>query len=183
MSLAQLLGSHYTNQCRGKNHRQIVLPQGAAGGVLCRGAQITAGAALTYGVWVDVALQALITTDTLVVGVVLDTPSATGTVEVWTVDIGSTLSVNAAGAVTNYADAAAVNGVGAAVIAAHRAEVRYEFASDAGVFQPVMLEYPVLIPNGVGILARGYTVGGSNGGADTLYVSVILVQSYEGRIA
>jgi hypothetical protein len=182
MSLSQLLGSHYTNQCRGRNHRQIVLPQGAAGGVLCRGVQATVGGALTYGDWVDVALQALITTDTLVVGVVLDTPSANLAADITTVDIGSTLSVNAAGVVTNYANAAAVNAVPAAVIAAHRAEIRCEVASDAGVFQPVMLEYPVLIPNGVGILARVYDVA-DVGAHDSVYVSAILVQSFEGRIA
>jgi len=182
MSLAQLLGSHYTNQCRGRNHRQIVLPQGAAGGVLCRGAQASVGGALSYGDWVDVVLQALITTDTLVVGVVLDTPNVNMAADIATIDIGSTLSVNAAGAVTNYAAAANVNAVPAAVIAAHRAEVRYEFASDAGVFQPVMLEYPILIPSGVGILARVYDVN-DTGAHDSVYVSVILVQSFEGRIA
>jgi len=176
MSLAQLLKAHYANQNRGVNLKQFVLPQ--TEGSDCDGATITAGAALTYGAWVDVALQALITTDTLIVGVVLDSPSATGIGEIWTIDIGSTLA-----GVVNYATAAAVNAVPAAVIAAHRAEVRLELVTDAGIFQPVMLEYPVLIPNGVGILARGYTVSGSDGGADTVNVSVLLVQGFEGRIA
>lgn len=178
MSLSQLLNSHYTNKCRGKNHRQIVLPQGAAGGVACRGVQATVGGALTYGDWVDVAAQALITTDTLVVGVVLDTPSANLAADIATVDIGCTLSLG-----TNYADAAAVIAAGAGAIAgAHRAEVRFEVASDAGVFHPVMLEYPVLIPSGTGILARVYDVN-DVGAHDSVYVSVILVQSFEGRMA
>jgi hypothetical protein len=182
MSLAQLLASHYTNKNRGQNHRQIVLPQGPAAGVLCRGAQAAVGGPLTYGDWVDVVLQALITTDTLVVGVVLDTPNVNMAADIATIDIGSTLSVNAAGAVTNYAAAANVNAVPAAVIAAHRAEVRYEFASDSGIYHPVMLEYPVLIPSGAGILARVYDVN-DTGDHDSVYVSVILVQTFEGRMS
>jgi len=181
MSLSQLLKAQYTNQNRGQNLRQIALPQ-AVGAINCDGIAIQDGGALTYGDWVDVALQALITTDTLVVGVVLDTPSATGIGEIWTVDIGSTLCTVGA-TTTNYATAAAVNAVPAAIIAAHRAELRFELVTDAGILQPVMLEYPVLIPNGVGILARGYTVSGSNGGADTVQVSVLLVQGFEGRMS
>lgn len=184
MSLAQLVKSHYTNKFRGVNLKQIVLPQGAAGEEKCIGATVTAGAAVTtWGVWVDVAVKALIDTDTLVVGVVVDSPSATG-VEIWTIDIGNTLSVDADGAVFNYPAANDINtsGVLAAIAVAHRAEIRFEIAGNTGIFQPVMLEYPILIPRRVGILARGYTVSGSDGGADTIGVSVLCVQYFEGRM-
>jgi len=190
MSLAQLLAAHYTNQNRGKNHRQLVLPQGAAGGVLCCGATALVGGARTYGVWVDVATQAQITTDTLVVGVVLDsfdTDNDDGIqADIYTIDIGCTLSVDANGNPYNYDDAATINALAAAIIAAaHRAEVRYEAVTAVGVLQPVMLEYPILIPSGVGILARVYDVNdaGGTGDHDQVNVSVILVQQFEGRMA
>lgn len=182
MSLAQLLASHYTNKNRGRNHRQIVLPQGAAGAAACRGVQAEVGGALTYGDWVDLALLALITTDTLVVGVVLDTPNVNLAADIATIDIGCTVCT-VAGVTTNHANAAAVIAAGALTIAAaHRAEIRCEVASDAGVFQPVMLEYPILVPSGVGILARVYDVA-DVGDHDSVYVSAILVQNFEGRIA
>jgi len=181
MSLAQLLSSHYTNKNRGKNHRQIVLPQGAAGAVACRGVQCAVGGALTYGAWVDVALPALITTDMLVVGVVLDTPSLNLAADVTTVEIGSTLCT-VAGVTTNYANAAAVNAAGAPTIAAAwRAELRFEVASDAGLFHPATMEYPVLVPQGTGILARVYDVN-DVGNHDSVYVSVLLVHDFEGRL-
>lgn len=181
MSLAQLLASHYTNKNRGKNHRQIVLPQGAAAGVACRGALVTVGGALTYGDWVNVALPALIDTDMLVVGVALDTPSANLAADIPTVSIGCTLCT-VAGVTTNYANAAAVIDAGAlAIAAAWRAELRFEFVTDAGVFHPVTMEYPVLIEQGCGILARVYDVNDA-GVHDTVYVSVFLVHNFEGRM-
>lgn len=188
MGLAKLLEAHYTNQIRGKNLKQIVVPQ-AVGAGNCIGETIEVGGALTYGAWVDITNAAIadIGTDTLVVGVVVDTPTVSSAADIWTIDIGCTLSVDAAGLVFNYADAAAViAGLGPAIAAAHRAEIRMELASDSGIYQPVMLEYPVLIPSGVGILARGYDVADASAGAephDQLNVSVLLVQNFKGRIA
>jgi hypothetical protein len=181
MSLAQLLDSHYTNKNRGKNHRQIVLPQGAAGGVACQGVLCQVGGALTYGAWVDVAIPALITTDMLVVGVALDTPNVNLAADITTVAIGSTLCT-VAGVTTNYANAAAVIAAGAlAIAAAWRAELRYEFVTDAGAFTPITMEYPILVPQGTGILARIYDVA-NVGAPDSLRVSVFLVHDFEGRM-
>lgn len=164
MSLSQALKAHYSNKNRPLNSRQIVLP-GVGTGI---GATVTAANNPLLGTWIDVALLALITTDTLIVGAVLDTPSAGC---ILSLDIGSTWAAG-----TNYANAAAVNAVPAAVIAAHRAWVRTEIATDVGVIEPIMLTFPIWIPNGSGILARGYTVGG----AETVNVSVICLQNFEG---
>lgn len=158
MGLKTTIDRIFTNKYRGDALRQIVLP-GIATGI---GATVTTGGALTYGVWVDVALLAAITLDTLVVGIAFDTPSGA---EIFTIDIGSC---------QGFANAAALNGGGApAIAAAQRAVTRIEIASDAGGYVPVYLQNPVFIPAGVGIVARGYSVSG----ADTLNISVICLQN------
>lgn len=164
MSLSQALKAHYSNKNRPLNSRQIVLP-GVATGI---GATVTAANNPLLGTWIDVAAIADITTDTLVVGVLIDTPSAGC---ILSLDIGSTWAAG-----TNYDDATAVNAVPAAIVAAHRAWVRTEIATDAGIIMSIMLTFPVWIPNASGILARGYTVAG----AETLNVSVICLQNFEG---
>lgn len=152
------------------NVRQIVLPAGAA-------VTTTANVAgSTYGVWVDVALLATVLLPTLIVGVVVSAPSA---LDVYTVDIGSTLVLGVA-----YANAAAVIAAGAAVIAAaHRAEVRAEYAvitvTAVGTYGWVggylSLAQPVLIPAGVGVIGRCY---GITAAAVTIDVSVVCVQGW-----
>ena len=163
MSVTQLLKAHYDNKNRPVLPRQIVLP-GIGTGI---GATITAANNPLLGTWIDVALIAAVTEDTLIVGVLLETPSAGA---IFSIDIGCTLS----GGVI-YANAAAVNAVPAAIITAHRAWIRLEVATDAGPIDPVMLEFPVFIPNATGILARGYTVGGG----ETANISVLCVQGWE----
>lgn len=148
----------FVDQFRPDNLRQFVLP-GAATGI---GVATAAGGAKTYGAWVDLALLAAITQDTLIVGVVLDTPSA---LEVYTIDIGSCIG---------YANAAALNAVPAAIIAAHRAEVRAGVITAAGLVGTLYLSTPVFIPAGVGILARMYNVVG----AATINVSAICLQNF-----
>jgi hypothetical protein len=159
MGEAQTIKAFYNDKIRPANLRQLVLP-GIGTGI---GATITAGNNPALGVWIDVALLAAVTADTMVVGLVMDTPSAA---VVWTVGIGSC---------EGYVNAAALNGVAAAVIAAHRAWVRIHIQTDAGINAPVMLDFPVFIPNGVGILARGYTVAGGQ----TANISVLCVQGFE----
>lgn len=163
MGFSNVVKSIYTNQFRPEYIRQVVLPAGAA-------ATLTADAAgSTYGVWADVALLATVEADTLVVGVVLSNPSAT---DVFTVDIGSC---------AGYINAGTLNAVPAAVIAAHRAEVRIdntitvitavgEFVSYGG-YMP--LPFPVWIPSGVGILGKCYGVSAV---AVTIDASVVCVQ-------
>lgn len=153
----------YANFFRSDTCRQITLPATGAGAGTGVGAVATSGAALTWGVWIDVALLAAVVLDTLIVGIAVDTPSGA---EVFTIDIGSC---------AGYANAAAVNGAGAAAIAAaHRAETSVEIATDAGGYVPIYLPVPVWIPAGVGILARISTVSG----ADTLGIKAICLQNY-----
>ena len=159
MGLKTLLKAHYLNKDIGVNQRMIVLPDITTG----IGATITAGNNPLLGTWIDVALLAAVTEDTLIVGVVPDTPSA-----------GCVISVDI-GCATTYANAAAVNGVAAAIIAAHRAWVRLEVATDAGPLMPVKLEFPVWIQSGTGIIARGYTVAGGQ----TVNISVLCVQGWK----
>ncbi|MDO9580502.1 MAG: hypothetical protein Q7J06_08040 [Bacteroidales bacterium] len=130
--------------------RQIVLPATAS-------VTTTGGAANTYGAWVDVALLATVTEDTLITGISVSAPSAAG---VFTVDIGSCVG---------YADAAAVIAAGAAAIAAaHRQEVRIEYGivvitavGEIGWLGGYCkLDSPISIPAGVGILARQKSVAG-----------------------
>jgi hypothetical protein len=174
MGLGNNVESLLNNAWRNDTGRQIVLP-------VAQSPQLTANAAgLTYGNWADIALLATIVVDTLVVGVVVHTPSA---IDEYTVDIGSTL----VGGVI-YANAAAVNGAGGAVIAAaHRQEVRvlggvYTFGGAAAgstavdvVQGYVPLRTPVYIPGGVGIIGRCY---GFTAAAVTCRVSVVCLQGF-----
>ena len=146
--------------------RQLTLPAGAA-------VTLTANVAgSTYGVWADVALAATILAPTLVAGVVVSAPSAT---DVFTVDIGSCLG---------FANAAAVIAGGApAIAAAHRAEVRIDWAivvvtavgeyARYGGFIP--LTFPISIPAGVGIIGRCY---GVTAAAVTIGVSLVCVTGF-----
>jgi len=142
--------------------RQIVLPDETT----AVGATATMGNNPLFGAWVDVALLAAVTLPTLVVGVCIDTPSATA---IYTIQIGSC---------AGYVNAAALNAVPAAVIAAFRASIRFHYlivgAAGYTIHPIVMLPFPVFIPAGVGILARGYTVAG----AETINVSVLCLQGF-----
>lgn len=171
MGLAQLLKAHYSNKNLPLNLRQIVLPDATT----AIGATVTVGGALTTGAWINVALAAAVTTDTLVVGVVVDTPPAN--MDIWTLDIGSCLVAG-----TNYANAAALEtAITATTITdaqVSRTRVRFEASSDAGIIMPIMLEFPVWIPNAVGIVAQCYDVG-DVGDHDAINVSVLCVQNFE----
>lgn len=174
MGLKSILDALWLNSWRPANIRQIVLP-------VAQSPQLAANAAgLTYGAWVDIALLATVTTDTLVCGIVVHTPSA---IDEYTIDIGSTLVLGVA-----YANAAAVIAGGAPVIAAaHRQEVRvyggvFTFAGAAAgatvvtaVQGYVPLGTPVLIPNGTGIISRCY---GFTAAAVTIRVSVMCLQNF-----
>lgn len=181
MGLMTMERAHYYNKVRPNTPtstlRQIVLPDENT----ALGIQMADGGALTYGAWMDIALSGIagvtdVLVDTLVVGVLVDTPSAA---EIYTIDIGSTYIPEVG---INYANAAAVI---AAVTATtitnaqvHRCEVRVEVAVFAatGPNQPIMLPFPVWFGAGVGILARAYKVGA---GAATLGVSVLCVQNFK----
>lgn len=153
----------FTNRWRGDALRAFMAPAAGTG----VGTQLATGGALAYGAWADILLLAGITQDTLIVGVVFDTPSGA---EVFTVDIGTTMSLGVI-----YANAAAVAGAGGAVIAgAHRQEVRVEIASDAGGYVPVYLPNPIFVPAGVGIIGRSYSVSGG----DAIGASVICLQNF-----
>jgi len=165
MSLGQNVKSLYVNSLRPEEVRQIVLPAGAA-------VTLTANAAgSTYGAWAAVALAATVLVDTLVTGVVVSAPSVT---DVFTVDVGSC---------AGYANVAAVNAVPAAIIAAHRAEVRADYGvvvttavgthGWVGGFIP--LTFPVWIPAGVEIIGRCY---GVTAVAVTIDMSVVCVQNF-----
>lgn len=163
MGLKSTLDALYLNHWRPNNARQIMLPDGTT----AIGAAVTAGNNPAWGAWIDVALLAAVTVDTLIVGIVIDTPSATA---IYTIAIGSCFG---------FANAAAVIAAGApAIAAASRAEVRFHYliVGAAGyLFHPViMLPVPVLIPAGVGILARGMTVAG----AETVNVSAVCLQNF-----
>jgi len=175
MSLAAFVKANYSNKYRPEGLRQVVLPAAAAPVVLTANA-----AGSTYGVWADVALLATVTTDTLVVGVLLANPSAT---DQFTVDIGSTRVLGVA-----YANAAAVIAAGAAVIAAaHRAETIYEYQLDVVVVSAVgtysncfgivatPLFNPVMIPSGTGIIGRCY---GVTAAAVTISIRLVCLQNF-----
>ena len=166
MGLKALVERLYIAKLNPQAVRQIVLPAGAA-------VTTTANAAgSTYGAWVDVAAAATVLQNTLVAGVVVSAPSAT---DVFTVDIGSCLG---------YANAAAVIAAGApAIAAAHRAEVRIDWAivvvTAVGEYARyggyIPLTFPIWIPAGVGILGRCY---GITVAAVTINVSVVCVQGF-----
>ena len=140
--------------------RTVVLPDLTTG----IGVQMTAGGALAYGILFDIALPAAVLVDTLVIGFIIDTPSAGA---IYTIQFG-----NARG----YANAAAVTGAGgAAILAAMRQETRYEVATDAGGYPPVFLTAPIYFDAlNDGIICRCYTVGGG----ETLRVSAICEQGF-----
>lgn len=170
MGLSSVLNHIWQQELNPDQIRQLTLPAGAA-------VTATANAAgSTYGNWIDVALAATILQNTLIVGVIVSAPSAP---DVFTVDIGSCL----VGGV-NYANAAAVVGGGAGVIAAaHRQEVRVESqgaggggAADIQITQGWLpLHTPIWIPTGVGIIARCY---GITAAAVTIDVSVACKQGF-----
>jgi len=139
------------------NIRQIALPVAIS-------PLLTANVAgATYGAWVDIALLATITLESLVVAVV---PTALSAADEYTIDIGTTY-VNG----VFYANAAAVIAAGAAVIAAaHRAEVRVEATG-----LPVPLQNPVYIPVGAGVIGRCY---GITAVAVTIRASIVLLQRF-----
>ena len=175
MSLPAFVKAIYGNKYQPANLRQIVLPAAAAPVTLTANA-----AGNTYGVWADVALLATVTTDTLVVGLLLGNPSAT---DQFTIDIGSTLVLG-----VPYANAAAVIAGGAGVIAAaHRAESLFEYQLDVVVvtavgtysncfgIQAIPLFAPVLIPNGTGVIGRCY---GVTAAAVTIDIRLVCLQNY-----
>jgi hypothetical protein len=160
----------YSNKQYPRFSRQIILPGIGTGiGALLTGAAGTC----TYGDWADIALPAAIVREKLIVGVVLDTPSAA---DIYTVDIGVTHIPSPQGG-TTYDDAAAVNAAGAVVIAAaHRAEIRVEVAVDAGYIPMIPITFPVYVNRHWGIIGR---VKSLSGGADTIRASVVLLEFFE----
>lgn len=156
----------YGSICGSPVMRQVIFPVVDAGGVgVALGA---AGNSPAYSAWVDVILPAGVTLETLIVGFTVDTHSAAC---VATVDIGCTLSLGVI-----YATAAAVIAAGAAAIAgAHRSITRAQLiAIAAGQGYVIPLLRPVLVPAGVGILARWQTAAG----AETGNITVMAVQSF-----
>lgn len=177
MGLAQLIKGIHVNKEYPRFSRQIVLPDGGAGAGDGHGKQLKAAVATcTYGDWADIAATTDITTDTLIVGIALDTPSAA---TVYTVDIGLTYIVLLN---TNFVDAADIKAkVLAGTITSnelvHRAEVRLEVATrTAGAIDPIMLPFPIYVLNGVGILGRVKTLLGAE---NTIQASVLCLQCFE----
>jgi hypothetical protein len=170
MGFAQEIKALHTNKQYPRFSRQIVLPDINTGmGALLTGAAGTC----TYGDWADIALPAAIIREKLIVGVVLDTPSAA---DIFTVDIGLTHIPSPTGG-TTYDDAAAIKAAGALVIAAaHRAEIRVEVAVDAGAIQMIPITFPVYVNIGWGIIGR---VKSLSGGGDTIRASVVLLEFFE----
>jgi hypothetical protein len=173
MGFAQEIKALHTNKQYPRFARQVVLP-GIDTGI---GAELATHAnTCTYGDWADIALPAAIVREKLIVGIILDTPSAG---DIFTVDIGLTFIPSPAGG-TIYANAAAVK---AAVTAgtitdaqAHRAEVRVEVATDAGAIEMIPLTFPVYVNTGWGIIGRVKSLGG---GAATIQASVALLEYFE----
>jgi len=178
MGLAQVIKAHYVD----KNHpifsRQIVLPAVNPG----LGVTLTAGdaAECTYGDWEAIAAYTTVLVPTVITGIVLDTPVATGAADIiYTVDIGLTYIV-----LTNHnyqtvvLTKAAVTAGDITNAQVHRAEVRVEVVTDAGPIEPIMLPFPIWVPADVGILGR--MKSDSTGGAlDTINCSVFCVQHFE----
>lgn len=163
MSLSQEQKALYYNMFRPDRIRQLMLPAGAA----VVAAANAAGS--TYGAWVNIALPAAVLVDSLIVGVFAANPSAT---DEFTIDIGSA---------QGYANAAAVIAAGAAaILAAHRQEVAYDYhqVTAVGVLATTLipLRFPIFIPAGVGILARIY---GVTAAAVTLDIRVAVVQNFK----
>lgn len=169
MGFAQKIKALHANKQYPRFSRQIVLP-GIATGI---GAELTTHAdTCTYGDWADIALPAAIVREKLIVGVILDTPGA----DIYTVDIGVTFIPAPAGG-TIYDDAAAIKAAGAAVIlAAHRAEVRVEVATDAGAIEMIPLTFPVYVGTSWGIIGRVKSLAGTGA---TIQASVALLEYFE----
>lgn len=171
MDFAAVIKALHVNKEYPRFSRQVVLP-GIDTGI---GAELTTHAnSCTYGDWADIALPVAIPREKLIVGIVLDTP---GAASILTVDIGVTHIPSPTGG-TTYANAAAVNGAGAAVIAAaHRAEVRAEVGTDAGlVGLMIPVTFPVYVNRGWGIIGRVKSLAG---GAQTVQASVVLLEYFE----
>lgn len=180
MKFAQKIRAHYIIKNRPRFSRQIVLPAVDPG----VGVELVASGAdeCTYGDWANIAAQADVRVDSILVGIALDTPVAVGGADiVFTVDIGLTyiLATN-----TNYDDAdeiiAKVDDETITNAQVHRAEVRVEWVDSVGILAPIMLPFPVWVPSGVGILGRLKSDSTTDGGAaDTVQCSVLLVQHME----
>jgi len=172
MGFAQKIKAVHINKQYPRFSRQIVLPNIDTG----IGAVLTGPAGTcTYGDWADIALLGLIAREKLIVGVVLDTPTA----GIYTVDIGVTHVQSPTGG-TTYATAAAVKtavGLGTITNAqVHRAEVRVEVASDAAIFEMIPLTFPVYVGYHWGIIGRVKSLAG---GAQTIAASVVLLEYFE----
>lgn len=165
MSFSQEMAALYVAKLKPQAARSIVYPVTGLGAGTGLGAICTAGAALTWGVWQDVALPAAVLVDQIATHVYLDTPSAT---ETFAIQIGST---NVGGVV--YASAAAVNAAAPAVIlAAVRQEIRFHYiiVGAAGYWSQsgIPLPIPIWYNTADGIIARISTVAGGT----TLNVAV-----------
>jgi hypothetical protein len=165
--LKQLVERQYLSKFDTLLTRQVIYPVTGLGAGTGLGAVCTAGAALTWGVWQDVALPALIAVENYAFGVIIDTPSA---IDTHSVEIGSTFSLGVV-----YANAAAVNAAGAAVVlgAARAQAARQQYIAIAAVLGPafIPLAVPVWYGPGHGILARVSSIAGGT----TLNVSVACV--------
>ena len=162
--LKSTLDRIFVDLFRGDTLRQTALP-GIATGV---GVATVGGGVLAYGAWVDLALAAAITQDTLIVGVYYDGFGVGA--DTFTIDIGSCMSNGVI-----YANAAAVIAAGAPAIAgAHRQEVRAVSLTPAQWYGYIPLYCPVFMPAGVGILARNYSVAGGN----TINVTALCLQNF-----
>lgn len=173
MGFAQNIKALHANKQYPRFSRQIVLP-GVATGI---GGELTAVAtACTYGDWADIALLATVQAETLIVGIALDTPVAVG---IYTVDIGLPYILLTG---VNWLDATAINTELAKPaptitdVQVHRAEVRIAVQVAAGAIEPIMLTFPIFVPNGVGIIGRVKT---NSGDADTINASVLCLQDFE----
>lgn len=178
MGLAQIIKAHYMDKNRPRFSRQIVLPAVDPG----IGVTLTASAAAecTYGAWTDIAAQADVLVDSILCGIVLDTPNDVGALPiVYTIDIGLTyiLATN-----TNYDDCAAiivaVNAGDITDVQVHRLSVRFEFVTDAGGWGPIMFPFPVWVLSGVGVMGRIKT-DSATGELDQINCSILLVQHFE----
>lgn len=169
MALGPQVEALYQNQYGyGDTIRTICYPVTGLGAGTGLGATATSGAALTWGVWIDVALPALFTIKSRIVAIQVDTPSI---IETYAVQIGLTRSLG-----VTYANAAAVIAAGAAtVLAAARREVRYHIAVALGVYGGLLPITPLTVPAGVGVIARISSVSG----ADTLNVGVVVETGFK----
>jgi len=158
MGFGQIVKATYYNQFRPVDVRQILLPDAAGAAIL------VSGATPAWGVWDDVEVAGNVLLDTLVVGVAVEL--AAGVVDIWDIEIGSCYG---------YPNAAALAAVPAAVLAAPRANTRFEFVTAVGTRDILPLPIPVWIPAGTGIICRTRNVAGG----DVATVTAICVQGWE----